>query len=114
LASGTATLEAMFFKKPMVVGYRLKPLTYHLLNTFFTFDIKHFSLPNLLADAPLVPEFFQKDLTAQNLVEKLEPYLLEEQNELKSTFMSMHEKLRLDASNEAAKAVLNLIENGVH
>jgi len=114
LASGTATLEAMFFKKPMVVGYRLKPLTYHLLNTFFTFDIKHFSLPNLLADAPLVPEFFQKDLTAQNLVEKLEPYLLEDQNELKSTFMSMHENLRLDASNEAAKAVLNLIENGVH
>lgn len=112
LASGTATLEAMFFKKPMVVGYRLKPLTYHLLNTFFTFDIKHFSLPNLLADKALVPELFQKDLTAQNLVEKLTPYLMEDQSELKETFMTMHKALRLDASNEAAKAVLNLINNG--
>jgi len=98
----------------MVVGYRLKPLTYHLLNTFFTFDIKHFSLPNLLADKALVPELFQKDLTAENLVEKLAPYLMTEQSELKETFMTMHKALRLDASNEAAKAVLDLIKNGEH
>lgn len=114
LASGTATLEAMFFKKPMVVGYRLKPLTYHLLNTFFTFDIKYFSLPNLLADDALVPELFQAQLTADNLVEKLEPYLLEDQTKLKKTFMKMHETLRLDASNEAAKAVLELIKQGAY
>jgi lipid-A-disaccharide synthase len=68
LASGTATLEAMLYKKPMVVGYKFKPLSYWIFNTFFTFNVKYFSLPNLLADKKLVPEFLQEECNQMHLL----------------------------------------------
>jgi len=74
LASGTATLEAMLYKKPMVVGYKFKPSSYWIFKNFFTFNIKYFSLPNLLADAPLVPEFLQQECNADALVDALLKY----------------------------------------
>ncbi len=110
LASGTATLECMLLKTPMVVGYKFKALTYHLLKTFFTFNIKYFSLPNLLADKPLVKELFQNELTAENLAPQLLALLCEDQTQLIQEFHEMHQSLKLDASNQAAIAVLKLIK----
>jgi lipid-A-disaccharide synthase len=109
LASGTATLECMLLKTPMVVGYKFKALTYYLLKTFFTFNIKYFSLPNLLADKPLVTEIFQHDLTPEAIANALLPLLKQPQEALKQTFTEMHQSLRLNASSEAASAVLRLI-----
>ena len=110
LASGTAALECMLLKRPMVVGYKLKALTYHLVTRLFKFNIEHVSLPNILAGRELVPELLQSKATGENLANALLPMFTTDQTALKSTFLSMHQSLRLDASKQAAKAVSNLIE----
>ena len=67
LASGTATLEAALVKRPMVVAYRVAPLTNWLLRRFGVFKAEHFALPNLLAARRLVPELFQDDVRPEVL-----------------------------------------------
>ncbi|KZW99562.1 lipid-A-disaccharide synthase [Pseudoalteromonas luteoviolacea] len=110
LASGTATLEAMLYKKPMVVGYRLKTLSYKIFSTFFTFNIKYFSLPNLLADAPLVPEFLQEECNPDALTDALLPLLREDNTALIERFYDIHKNIRLNASEQAAIAVAEVID----
>ncbi|KZN48824.1 lipid-A-disaccharide synthase [Pseudoalteromonas luteoviolacea] len=110
LASGTATLEAMLYKKPMVVGYRLKTLSYKIFSTFFTFNIKHFSLPNLLADAPLVAEFLQEDCNPDALTDALLPLLRGDNSALIERFYEIHKGIRLNASEQAAIAVAEVID----
>ncbi|MCG7537412.1 lipid-A-disaccharide synthase [Pseudoalteromonas sp. OOF1S-7] len=110
LASGTATLEAMLYKKPMVVGYKLKPLSYWIFNTFFTFNIKHFSLPNLLADEALVEEFLQQDCNPDALTDALLPLLKGDNSALVQRFYDIHQNIRRDASKQAAQAVVELID----
>jgi lipid-A-disaccharide synthase len=109
LASGTATLEAMLYKKPMVVGYKFKPLSYWIFKNFFTFNIKYFSLPNLLADQRLVPEFLQDECNADALADALYPMLKGDNTQLLNKFYEIHNNIRLDASTQAAKAVEELI-----
>src|SRR5690606_26478250 len=58
-ASGTASLEAMLLKRPMVVAYKVTPLTYRVVRRLGVARLPHFSLPNLLAGRGLVPEFVQ-------------------------------------------------------
>lgn len=109
LASGTATLEAMLYKKPMVVGYKFKPVSYWIFKNFFTFNIKYFSLPNLLADAPLVPEFLQDECNSDALADALFPMLKGDSQALIDKFYDIHNNIRLDASKQAALAVKELI-----
>ncbi|TMO53279.1 lipid-A-disaccharide synthase [Pseudoalteromonas phenolica] len=109
LASGTATLEAMLYKKPMVVGYKFKPVSYWIFKNFFTFNIKYFSLPNLLADAPLVPEFLQDECNSDALADALFPMLKGGSQALIDKFYDIHNNIRLDASKQAALAVKELI-----
>ncbi|KTF13515.1 lipid-A-disaccharide synthase [Pseudoalteromonas sp. H105] len=109
IASGTATLEGMLYKKPMVVGYKIKPMSYWIFKTLFTFNIKYFSLPNLLADEELVPEFMQKDCNVQNLTQALDPMLNGDNRELKARFLAIHQQIRLNASEQAAAAVAELL-----
>lgn len=107
LASGTATLEAMLVKRPMVVAYKLAPLTYRIAKRLMT--ISRYSLPNLLAGRDLVPELIQDECTADNLITQVSHFLESDNSELINTFTQMHQELRLDASKQAAKAVLELI-----
>ncbi len=109
LASGTASLEGMLYKKPMVVGYKLKPMTYWMVQNVFTFTIKYFSLPNLLADEELVPEFLQHECNVDALCAALEPRLYGDTSALIQRFTDIHKNIRCDASAQAAKAVLELI-----
>lgn len=111
LASGTAALECMLLKRPMVVGYKLKTFTYYLVTRLFKFNIEHVSLPNILAGRELVTELLQNDATGEKLAAALLPLFNEEQSSLKETFLAMHKSLRLDASKQAAKAIGNLLEN---
>ncbi|WP_263264072.1 lipid-A-disaccharide synthase [Pseudomonas sp. RIT-PI-S] len=106
IASGTATLEALLFKRPMVVAYRLAPLTWWLLKRMVTSP--YVSLPNLLAQRELVPEILQDAATPEALAEALLP-LLDSPGEQTAGFDAIHRTLRQDASNQAADAVLQLL-----
>ena len=106
IASGTATLEALLYKRPMVVAYRLARLTFWILKRLV--KSPYVSLPNLLAQRMLVPELLQDAATPQALAKTLLP-LLDGGEEQTRGFDEIHRTLRLDASNQAAKAVLGLI-----
>ena len=75
LASGTAALEAMLAKRPMVVAYRLAPLTYHLVKLLGLLRTDVYSLPNILAGRPIVPELMQDACTPAALAGALAPAL---------------------------------------
>ncbi|WP_421547958.1 lipid-A-disaccharide synthase [Pseudomonas sp. QD4] len=106
IASGTATLEALLYKRPMVVAYRLAPLTFWILKRMV--KSPYISLPNLLAQRLLVPELLQDEATPEALARTLSP-LIEGGEEQTRGFDEIHRTLRRDASNQAADAVLNLI-----
>ncbi|MEO4046240.1 lipid-A-disaccharide synthase [Pseudomonas sp. CAU 1711] len=106
IASGTATLEALLYKRPMVVAYRVAPLTYRILSRLV--KSPYISLPNLLAERLLVPELIQDAATPEALAQTLSP-LLEEGAVLQTAgFDVIHRALRRDASEQAAEAVLGL------
>jgi len=106
IASGTATLEALLYKRPMVVAYRLAGLTYWILKRLV--KSPYVSLPNLLAQRMLVPELLQDAATPQALVDHLLPLL--EGGEMQTQgFDDIHRTLRRDASNQAADGVLALL-----
>nr|WP_183166718.1 lipid-A-disaccharide synthase [Azomonas macrocytogenes] len=105
IASGTATLEAMLYKRPMVVAYRVSPMTYRIAKRLV--KTPFFSLPNLLAGRMLVPELIQDDATPQAMFELLSPLL--EKGELQTaSFAAMHKALRCNASERAADVVLHV------
>jgi lipid-A-disaccharide synthase len=110
LASGTATLEALLLKRPMVVAYRVAALTAFLLKRFLL-KTPYFSLPNLLAGRALIPEFSQSRVTAENLGAALLRYLDEPGRvaALREDFNAIHRALRRNASEQAAQAVLELL-----
>jgi len=109
LASGTAALEAMLLKRPMVVAYKLAPLTYWLAKRLV--KVENVSLPNLLANESLVPELIQHEATPENLGQTLLDYFDNPatMEKLNHRFDDIHQTLRQDASKQAADAILNLL-----
>ncbi|WP_437881491.1 lipid-A-disaccharide synthase [Pseudomonas sp. LRF_L74] len=106
IASGTATLEALLFKRPMVVAYKVASLTFMILKRLV--KSPYISLPNLLAERMLVPELIQDAATPDALAQAIAP-LLDGGEVQTSGFDSIHCALRQDASAQAADAVLTLI-----
>lgn len=106
IASGTATLEALLFKRPMVVAYRVAPLTYRILKRLV--KSPYISLPNLLAGRLLVPELIQDAATPEALAATLSP-LLDDGQVQTAGFDAIHRALRRGASERAAEAVLQLV-----
>ncbi len=106
IASGTATLEALLFKRPMVVAYSVAPMTYRILRRLV--KSPYVALPNLLAQRLLVPELLQDAATPEALAQTLSP-LLDDGDVQTEGFDSIHRTLRCDASSQAADAVLRLI-----
>jgi len=109
LASGTATLECMLLKRPMVVAYRLSPVTYQLARMLV--NSRYFSLPNLLADRPLVKELIQGEVSPESLGREILALIEDPQRaqELAGIFSAIHAELRRDANRVAAETVLELV-----
>ena len=111
LASGTAALEAMLCKRPMVIGHRIAGLTYAIVKLFGLLKSAHVSLPNILAGKPLVPELLQDDCTAERLHAALLHWFRDADAvaALQPQFLTIHETLRRDASARAADAIASLL-----
>jgi lipid-A-disaccharide synthase len=110
VTSGTATLETMLFKRPMVIAYRMANLTYQIARHLV--KVPFVGLPNLLAQEKIVPEFIQGAATPQNFAAALLNYLQHPQQvlDLEKRFAAIHQQLRCDASQTAARAVLDLVQ----
>lgn len=108
IASGTATLEAMLAKTPMVVAYKTNWLTFQIAKRMVKVD--HFSLPNLLAKRALVPELLQDAVTAQALDAALSPLFSEQGAQTQQTFTELHQAIRQDASAKAAAVIQRLLQ----
>jgi lipid-A-disaccharide synthase len=112
VASGTATLETLLTRRPMVVAYRLAPLTAFLLRRLRLVKVRHFSQPNLLVGREVVPEFFQEAATPAALGAALLHWLEAPQarTELSTAFAAVHRDLRRGGAGLAAEAVLELLQ----
>lgn len=110
-ASGTASLEAALLKRPMVVAYIISRLTHRLLRVLGLNKLEYFSLPNLLAGRELVPEYLQRQVCPTELGPALERYLNPqgEHENWRDAFTAIHQQLRRNASDGAARAVLDLL-----
>ena len=106
IASGTATLEALLYKRPMVVAYSVAPLTFRILKRMV--KSPYVALPNLLAQRLLVPELLQDAATPDAMARLLSP-LLDNGDVQTEGFDAIHRTLRCDASSQAASAVLELV-----
>jgi len=110
LASGTATLEALLLKRPMVIAYRVGWITYWIARSLAVTNIV--GLPNLLAGESVVPEVIQADMTADNLIVELEKWLDDPQRAaaLVERFDAIHTQLSRNANERAGAAVAALLE----
>ncbi len=113
-ASGTATLEALLHQRPMVVGYRLNPLTYWIVRTFNLVKVRHVAMANLLAGEELAPELLQDacrpDRVGGHVLALLDdaPRL----DRIRARYRRIHQELRMDSRRAAAQAVLDLLGPG--
>ncbi|MEN8106483.1 MAG: lipid-A-disaccharide synthase [Pseudomonadota bacterium] len=109
LASGTATLECMLLKRPMVVAYRLSPLSYQLAKRLV--KTRWFSLPNLLSGEPLVREVIQGEVAPAILGREIMKLINNPQrvDELAGIFSRLHESLRCDANRQITDIVLDMV-----
>lgn len=111
MASGTTTLEALLLSRPMVVAYRMAPLSYAIISRLV--KLPYISLPNLLAGKKIVPEVLQDEVCADILgpllMERLGDGQLREQ--LEEQFSAIHRELRQNASEHATEVLLSMIHS---
>jgi lipid-A-disaccharide synthase len=110
VTSGTATLETMLYKRPMVIAYRMNAITYEIARHIV--KVPFIGLPNLLANEKIVPEFIQKEATPEKLALALLNFLdkPEEVEKLQKKFTELHLILKCNANQQAAQAVLKLLK----
>lgn len=109
VASGTATLEAALFKKPMVICYKMSPWSWRLMRR-----MKYqpwVGLPNILSGRFVVPEFLQDDATPDNLSQALGNLVADQiiRTRLHRLFSAMHLQLRQNTAEQAAQAILPVL-----
>ncbi len=108
--SGTATLEIMLIKRPMVVAYRMAWITYQIAKRLV--KLPYIALPNLLTGNMVVPEFIQGQATPETLGRALLSWLdhPEKVFSLEQRFLEVHRQLSCNASEQAAEAIIALCE----
>lgn len=112
LASGTATLEAMLAKRPMVVGYRIAPSTYRIVKALGLLKVDRYALPNVLAGTTIAPELMQDDCTPERLAAAVRGWFDDPAAvaALEPVYRDLHLTLRRDASASAAEAIAGLVQ----
>jgi lipid-A-disaccharide synthase len=110
LASGTATLEAMLLKRPMVVAYRMAAISWAVISRLVSTPFV--ALPNVLAGRELVPELLQNQATVMGIMQALEKQLADTKGKADTLaeFDRIHRDLRLDFSAQAAQAIDTLLQ----
>jgi lipid-A-disaccharide synthase len=110
LASGTAALESALLAKPTVAAYRIGKLTYAILEFTGLKNMVHFTLPNLLMDTPLIPEFIQDDVEpaaiAGAVIELLDNP--DRRQIIADRFAKLRTELAQNTDQRAADAVIEL------
>ena len=106
VTSGTATLEVALCKRPMVISYKISPLTYFLVKR--KIRVPYVGLPNILLDKPAVPELLQGEAVPEKLAAALLDWYRQPEKtaELERDFAKLHEMLKQDTDKLAAEAVL--------
>lgn len=106
VASGTATLEAALARCPMVVTYRVKPLTYRIVKRKAL--LPYVSLPNVLAREFIVPELLQDDATPENLAQALGNWLDNRaaRERLRARFDALHRSLAVGHEERVVAALM--------
>jgi lipid-A-disaccharide synthase len=112
MASGTVTLEALLLKRPMVVAYRMAPLSWALVRRLATTPFA--ALPNILAGERVVPEFLQEDATVDNLVCAVGELLEGGADPQVQRFTEIHQALRLGFAERSADALVALAQSHRH
>ncbi len=108
-ASGTATVQAALHERPMVVVYRLSPVTYHLGRRFVRLDT--FAMVNLIAGRRIVPELIQDACTPEAIATEVIRYLTDagRSREVQAALREVRAKLGPPgASGRAAEAILRI------
>lgn len=111
-ASGTATLEGLLSKRPMVVGYKVNAATYAVARLFRLLKASHVAMANLLADERLAPEFIQHACEPRHLLPPLLTFFRDAslRARIEQRYAEIHQTLRIDTNREAARAVIDLLE----
>ncbi len=113
VASGTATLQTAFLEVPMVVVYKLSPLTYQLGKRIV--DVKHISLVNILSGKEVVTELIQERANTEEVMKELKKIMFDTRyrEEMFDNLRKMKEPfLRKNTSNRVAEMVMELAGRG--
>ena len=110
VASGTATLEAALFKRPMVIGYRMNGLTWQIMKR-----LRYqpwVGLPNILCREFVVPEFIQERCTPQSLATAALAWLDDTAGSarLARRFDELHQLLRCDTARRATDVIAQILQ----
>lgn len=110
VTSGTATLEVALCKRPMVISYKISPLTYFLVKR--KIQVSHVGLPNILLNKEVVPELLQHDATPEKLAQAVLDFFRQPEKvaELETEFTQLHKMLLQDTDQLAATAILENIQ----
>jgi lipid-A-disaccharide synthase len=108
-ASGTVTLEAALSHRPMVIAYRVAPLSFAIAKRLVR--VPHIGLPNILCGEAVAPEFLQDEVTPDNLAQAVANLLADEpvRRRIEHRFERLHSELRCDAAERAADALMPLL-----
>ncbi len=108
VTSGTASLEAALLKRPMVISYRMASWQYRIARFFNVVYLPWVGLPNILCNEKVVPELLQDEATPENLCAAIENWLNDApaRKALEARFHILHQELRQNTAEKAAKAVL--------
>ncbi len=110
-ASGTATLEALLSKRPMVVGYKVSAATYAFARVFRLLKVEHVAMANLLAEERLAPELIQDGCEPEHLLPAVSALFNDDaaRARIAARYREIHERLRIDTNRRAADAVVELL-----